>query len=215
MEDKTNAIRIKNFVYLVEKHFEGSINAFAKANDISPTPYYMILSGSRSFGAKVAKNIELIFKLQSGQLDVENCISTPRTVAQLPVYSNLLSAANGNTIFDEKIIRYHAVDRNDITNLGVKEENLCIFEIHGDSMIPELYEGQKIIVDTTQTDIIENRLYAISINNNIHIKKLFKELNSNNLIAHSENTAYPISYLNDNKELKIIGRVVYLLGKIL
>ncbi len=52
MSNIVNSIRINNFLSLVEKHFEGSINAFAKANEITPTPYYMILKGSRQFGSK-------------------------------------------------------------------------------------------------------------------------------------------------------------------
>ncbi|MBP9742804.1 MAG: helix-turn-helix transcriptional regulator [Burkholderiales bacterium] len=215
MSDKTNAIRIKNFLKLVEQHFEGSINAFATANDISPNPYYMIINGTRPFGVKAAKTVELIFKLQPGQLDAENCISSHSTVAQLPVYGNRLSAGNGNTIFDEEIIRYHAVDRNDIKTFGWKEENLCIFEVYGDSMTPKLYEGQKVIVDTAQSDIIDNRIYAISVHNDIFIKKLFKDIGSGSLIARSENTAYPEKNFTQNDEVKIIGRVVYLLGQAL
>ena len=80
-------------------------------------------------------------------------------------------------------------------------------------MSPELLEGQKVIVDTAQTEIIDNRIYAISVNHDIFIKKMFKELGSGALIARSENPSYPEKHFKENDELKIIGRVVYLLGK--
>lgn len=213
--DRVNAIRVNNFLRLVEEHFAGSVNAFAKTHGISPTSYYMILNGNRKFGSKVAKTVEQLFKLQPGQLDIEDGVTEYETVAQIPVYGNCLSAGNGNTIFEQNIVRYHPVDRNDIKIFGWKETNLCIFEVQGDSMTPELHEGQKVIVDTSQIEIIDNRIYAISVHNDIFIKKMFKELGSGKLIARSENTAYPEKHFNGNDEFKVVGRVVYLLGKAL
>lgn len=213
MSDRTSAIRAKNFLRLIAEHFDGSVNAFAKTHGISPTPYYMILNGNRQFGSKVAKTVEKFFKLQPGQLDIENGASEYETVVQIPVYGNRLSAGSGNTIFEQNIIRHHAVDLNDIKTFGWKEERLCIFEIQGDSMTPELHEGQKVIVDTSQIEIIDNRIYAISVHNDIFIKRIFKELGTGKLIARSENKAYPDKYFNDGDEFSIVGRVVYLLGK--
>ena len=215
VSDRVNAIRVNNFLRLVEEHFEGSINAFAKKFGISPTPYYMILNGSRQFGSKVAKTVEQLFKLQPGQLDVEDGATEYETVAHIPVYGNKLSAGNGNTIFEQDIVRHHAVDRNDIKIYGWKEDNLCIFQVQGDSMTPELHEGQKVIVDTSQIEVVDNRVYAISVHNDIFIKKMFKELGTGKLIARSENTSYPDKHFNGDDELRIIGRVVYLLGKTL
>lgn len=213
--DRLNAIRVNNFLRLVEEHFGGSINAFAKKHGISPTPYYMITKGTRQFGAKVAKTVEHLFNLQSGNLDLEGGLMEYETVIHIPVYSNRLSAGHGNTIFEQDILRYHSVDRNDIKLFGWKEENLCIFQIQGDSMVPELYDGQKVIVDTSQNEILDNRIYAISMENDIFIKKMFKEMGNDRLIARSENPIYPEKHFSIADGLRVVGRVVYLLGRVL
>jgi phage repressor protein C with HTH and peptisase S24 domain len=215
VSDRLNAIRVNNFLRLVKEHFDGSINAFAKKYGISPTPYYMITKGNRQFGSKVAKTVEQLFKLQPGNLDLDGGIAEYETVLHIPVYSNRLSAGHGNTIFEQNIVRYHSVDRSDIKIFGWKEETLCVFEIQGDSMVPELYDGQKVIVDISQNEIIDNRIYAISMENDIFIKKMFKEIGSGKLIARSENPVYPEKHFNMHDDLKVVGRVVYLLGRVL
>ncbi|MFN8770900.1 MAG: helix-turn-helix transcriptional regulator [Neisseriaceae bacterium] len=214
IETRTSAIRIKNFLKLIEEHFDGSVHAFAKKHNISPTPYYMILNGNRLFGAQVARKVEQLLNLSPGQLDIEEGAAEYGKVAHIPTYSNHLSP-DKSSIFEQEIVRHHAVDRNEIHTFGGKEENLCIFEIQGDSMKPLLREGQKIIVDTSQLEITDNRIYAISVNNEVFIRRMFKELGTGKLIARSENESYPENHFNSKDELKIIGRVVYSIGKIL
>lgn len=215
MSDKISAIRVNNFLHLVKEHFGGSINAFAKAHGISSTPYYMILNGNRQFGDKVAKTIERLFSLQPGHLDMEDAGAKYQAITQIPIYSNQLSTTNSDSILEQDIIRFQVIDKIDIQGFGWEEKNLCVLIVQGDGMAPELQNGQKVIVDTSQTEIIDNHIYAISINNNVFIKKMFKELGTGKLIARSENQSYPDKHFNSNDELKIIGRVVYLLGKLL
>ncbi|MCE3269546.1 MAG: prophage transcriptional regulator [Burkholderiales bacterium] len=167
MSDKISSIRVKNFLRLIEEHFDGSVNAFAKKFGLSPTPYYMIINGSRQFGSKVAHTVEQLLKLRPGQLDAENGATEYEIVVQIPLYGNILSADCGQNIFKQEIIRHHTVELNDIKRFGWKEENLCMFEVHGDSMAPELQDGQRIIVDTSQTEIVDVLKIEIILRNTL------------------------------------------------
>jgi len=213
MQDELSAIRIKNFLQLIKEHFKGSINAFAQKFGLNSTHYYLILKGDRPFGDKTAKTIERNLGLKPGQLDLKEGSEEYISAARIPIFANKLSAGNGYTIFDEEVVRYYAVDRHNLQRLGWDEKALCIFEIQGDSMTPKLYEGQYVIVDTSQTIVIDNRIYAIGVGDDIYIKKLFKDMVTHKIIAQSENPDYRDKILGDEDGLKIIGRVIYSLGQ--
>ena len=94
---------------------------------------------------------------------------------------------------------------------NLKPSNCKRFTVHGDSMQPTLFNGDKILVNTDDnTSISNNHVYAICVNNEIRVKRLIKQMNGD-LIIRSDNKAYPDEVIYHNDEsvyFHIIGRVI-------
>lgn len=83
------------------------------------------------------------------------------------------------------------------------------FRVSGDSMEPFLYDRDTILVNTAETNIIDNKLYAIRYGNELRVKYIIKKLNGG-LTLRSANPAYKdeeVSPEDVQLYITIIGRV--------
>ena len=214
LDNKMNIEKIRrdNLVKYIALNYKNK-RQFSLIHNINYGNLYTILKAERPFGERFARDLEANLGVTPGFFDqFEDNLSNHEQI-KIPIYGNKLSAGNGNNVFDEEIIGFHLLNTADLRNEGLDEKNLCAFYVSGDSMLPEIPDGAKILVDVAQKNLIDNKIYAISIESEIFIKKLFKELGTRNLILRSENKNYPDKIYNNTTDLKIIGRVVYLLGK--
>lgn len=85
-----------------------------------------------------------------------------------------------------------------------------IIGVVGDSMQPELYENDKILITTDfkyTSNPKKNSLYVIGIGNDIYIKR-YKQKRDNELIFTSDNKKYDDIRLNINDgSIRIIGKL--------
>ena len=172
---------------------------------------YSILKGDRPFGERLARDLEEKLELELGTLDHIDSNLTEQPVTKIAIYENKLSAGSGNKIFAEEVIGYHMFASDDLKNEGLDKKNLCIFFVRGDSMLPEIQDGAKVLIDISQRELVNNKIYAVSVNNEIFIKKLFQD--KNQIILRSENHDYKDKIYKTTDELNVIGRAVYILGK--
>lgn len=97
------------------------------------------------------------------------------------------------------------------TDNNLKPNDCKRFRVHGDSMEPTLYSGDKILVNTSDNlTISNNHVYAINFNNEVRVKRLLKQMNGD-LIIRSDNKEYPDEIIRANDEsvsFSIIGRVI-------
>lgn len=83
------------------------------------------------------------------------------------------------------------------------------FRVSGDSMEPFLYDRDTILVNTAETNVIDNKLYAIRYGNELRVKYIIKKLNGG-LTLRSANPAYKdeeVSPDDVQQHITIIGRV--------
>jgi phage repressor protein C with HTH and peptisase S24 domain len=81
---------------------------------------------------------------------------------------------------------------------------------HGDSMEPRIYDGDSLLIDVSQTDIIDGKTYVLRIENEVFVKVL-RKLPFGELAVISHNSdAYPLKTYTEEqcKKIEIIGRVV-------
>lgn len=69
---------------------------------------------------------------------------------------------------------------------GIKSENTRRFKVHGNSMESLLFDGDTVLVNMVETDVISGRVYAIRYGDELRIKRLFKKLDGG-LILRSDN----------------------------
>ena len=88
-------------------------------------------------------------------------------------------------------------------------EKLKIFKVHGDSMSPFLWDGDSITVDTAQTDILSDKVYAFCYAGSYRVKRLRKKMNGDVQVI-SDNPSWDVEVIpsEDTEQLHIIGRVV-------
>jgi len=86
---------------------------------------------------------------------------------------------------------------------------MVLMDIFGNSMAPELKDGDTVLVDQSQKGVLAGALYAVGIDDTIMIKRV--EKHPNKLVLLSDNTDYsPIFLQNAELEtIRIIGKVIW------
>lgn len=92
-----------------------------------------------------------------------------------------------------------------------KPENCVCCRVQGDSMEPTLYDGDTVLIDKSDIYRIDNgHVYAFFINDEIKIKRLYKNIRGDLAIV-SDNQMYDKEILRHDDEsivLNLIGRVI-------
>lgn len=89
------------------------------------------------------------------------------------LYDTYASAGSGY-INEEHMESKHLLFRKDtMIDCNVNASSARAIVVHGDSMWPELTDGQTIAVDTSATRIFNGEIYAINHNGEIKVKYLF------------------------------------------
>ena len=100
---------------------------------------------------------------------------------------------------------------SELTQNNWVKEQLCCFDVTGNSMEPILPDGARILVNTAIQDMIDGKVYVLRKGTEIFIKRLYKLFDEDKFIAKSDNPLYPelqIDLNNKKSDLKIIGMAV-------
>ncbi|SIQ22284.1 Phage repressor protein C, contains Cro/C1-type HTH and peptisase s24 domains [Paracoccus thiocyanatus] len=127
----------------------------------------------------------------------------------IPRYTVEASAGHGAMVQEEEGSGYYAFNRKFLERRGLKPCNLAVISVKGDSMEPELYDGDLILLDMAQTEPRDSRIYAVRFNSDLFVKRVM-ELPGNRIQLLSTNANYPPITVDaaDLDSIQIIGRVV-------
>ena len=210
---KISKTRFDNLMKLVNNNYQGSLNKLAKDLGKNVNAFYFIQRGERLLGEELARNIEEKLNLDFGYLDKIKSEDIIEDLIYIPEYSIKLSAGSGCEVIDETIIRHIPLLKSEIRLLGLKEQDLVIFTVDGDSMLPSLISGERVLIDTTQFNVIDNRIYAVCKDNNVWIKRLFIEPSTQKVFVTSDNKSYERFDYQADETVKVIGLAVQTLGR--
>jgi phage repressor protein C with HTH and peptisase S24 domain len=86
---------------------------------------------------------------------------------------------------------------------------MVLMDIFGNSMAPELKDGDTVLVDESQKAVIAGALYAVGIEDTVMVKRL--EKHPKNLVLQSDNKDYAPIFLQEDEmnRARIIGKVVW------
>lgn len=220
MQDITT-IRRNNLKALISSY--PSQVAFAEAVNKAPQQIGGMLNGSKSFGNRIAREIETKLGLTHGYLDQNDDerkyvkLSSVDEPAQedwirIPVLDieascgygsegGLPSIVGGIDIAPEFLLTMPGV----ISHYG-----LHVVNAHGDSMEPTIRDKAFCVVDTKQTRIMSDGIYCLTSENQIFIKRIQRNLDGTMLLI-SDNQIYK-PQLIDKVTLErttVVGRIVY------
>ena len=88
-------------------------------------------------------------------------------------------------------------------------QSMVLLQVYGDSMEPIMYNGDHVLIDQAQKEIISGRIYALGIEGSILIRRI--ERIPKMLMLISPNPNYPPVYLHRNDEtVCILGAIVWM-----
>lgn len=122
-----------------------------------------------------------------------------------------LSAGTGNIVILHDVDKQIAFRTTFLKKEGVKPENALSFRVSGDSVSDcHILDGSMVVINTAKKQPVEDKLFAIWIDDSYYIKKLVKV--GDMWFARSCNAEKKNQYpdIPINKEMSgIIGRVFY------
>lgn len=127
-----------------------------------------------------------------------------------------LSAGNGHEsieiIMDEKQPQAFRADW--IRRKGLKPVHLACMTADGPSMESRIQDGDALVVDTSQTEVVDGKVYGLWYDGGERVKRLHR-LPGGGLRINSDNPEFaPIDLLPTQLEhVHIIGRVVHVAGE--
>ena len=86
---------------------------------------------------------------------------------------------------------------------------MVLMDIFGNSMEPELKDGDTVLIDQSRTDIIAGAVYAVGIDDTIMVKRI--EKHPKRLVLLSDNTRYASINLERGEmdSVRVIGKVIW------
>lgn len=138
----------------------------------------------------------------------------PGEFVLIPRLSVRLAAGHGYEQVEPDMRQPLAFQAGWIRRQGLKPNKLLAMKAVGDSMADRIHDGDAVVVDTAQTDIVDGRVYALHYDGGERIKVLFR-IPGGGLRIHSRNPAYPDIVLTaaETEHVRVIGRVVHVSGE--
>nr|WP_242011489.1 XRE family transcriptional regulator [Acetobacter fallax] len=142
----------------------------------------------------------------------------------IPDYDVILSAGSGSEAPAHDKRRMVAIPKVMLPPLAAQNtRNLAYVTVRGDSMMPTIDSGDRVLLRTDVSDIRSGSIYAIRIDNSLLIKRLHLKTNGNVSVV-SDNPAYTPEELDaasirqmisdGGHPARILGRVIWRMGEV-
>jgi len=118
--------------------------------------------------------------------------------------------AGGGSLETNKNMKGMYGFRKDWIDKKGNPSRMILMDVSGDSMSPEIQDGDTVLVDQSQTDIFIGKIYAVSIGQEITVK--YVERAPDKIILHSANRLW------DDIDVDIrgdLGESVHIIGRVL
>jgi len=145
----------------------------------------------------------------SGPTFIKKSVSNDSIFKNIPKVKARLSAGGGSFEVGSEVEGYYAFRKDWLTTKGNRNK-MVLMDIFGNSMEPEMKDGDTILIDESQKDILAGAIYAVGIDDTIMVKRV--EKHPNKLVLLSDNKDYSPIYLQDNEinSVRIIGKVIWI-----
>lgn len=178
-------------------------SAITQARNKGAVPDKWILGLYRKFGLSpdwLEKGVGSIF-LKGGR-DAEG------EFTYIPKVQARLCAGGGSFEVDSGIEGYYSFQHAWLAGKG-SAEKMVLLDVFGNSMEPELKDGDTVLIDQARTDIIAGAVYAVGIDDTIMVKRVEKHPKS--LVLLSDNTRYAPIRLERGEidSVRILGKVIW------
>lgn len=142
----------------------------------------------------------------------QNTCYCPRgtELTMVPKVLARLSAGGGSLETDRNVKGMYGFRKDWVHKKG-NPSRMILMDVSGDSMSPEIQDGDTVLVDQSQTDIFVGKIYAVSIGQEITVK--YVDRAPDKIILHSANRLWDdieVDIRGDlGESVRIIGRVLW------
>ena len=151
---------------------------------------------------KIFKELDFLDE-NIGQKEESNLIISDEEMIFIPVMAKA-SAGNGYINFSNGPLYNKLIRKNGFN------EKCYLIEVVGDSMEPLIQDGSYVVIDPYQTEYLENKIYVVKYDEEMYIKRVIVDTESNLMILKSINPEYKDIYIPSEKGdmVQILGRAV-------
>jgi len=131
----------------------------------------------------------------------------------VPKVKARLSAGDGSFDVDQKIAGYYSFQKIWLRKKG-NPKNMVLMDIVGNSMEPELKDGDTVLVDRSKNEILAGAIYAVGVEDTVLIKRVEKL--PHKLVLISDNEKYSPTYItgDDINRVRVLGKVIWICREI-
>ncbi|MBU0992059.1 MAG: helix-turn-helix domain-containing protein [Proteobacteria bacterium] len=128
---------------------------------------------------------------------------------KVPKVTARLSAGGGSFENEATIEGYYSFRKDWLKSKGASDK-MVMMDVVGNSMEPELKDGDTVLVNQAHKDILAGAVYAVGVDDTILIKRVEKLPNT--LVLQSDNKNYSPIFLKGEeiKSVVIIGKVLWI-----
>ena len=117
--------------------------------------------------------------------------------------------AGGGSFETEGLVEGYYSFRADWLNSRGNPANMVLMEVIGNSMEPEIKEGDMVLIDQSRSDVLSGGIYAVGVEDTVMVKRVEKLPGT--LVLRSDNMDYsPILLSGDElNNVRVIGQVLW------
>jgi len=132
---------------------------------------------------------------------------------KIPKVSARLCAGDGSFEVGADIQGYYSFRKAWLSKRGVVDK-MVLLDIFGNSMEPEMRDGDTVLVDQSQKNILAGAIFALGIEDTIMVKRV--EKHPNKLVLRSDNRNYAPIYFEGQEadQVRILGKVIWVCREI-
>lgn len=166
--------------YGVESY--GSQSALCRASGVSNANLSRWLDGLPPKVNQVGPMFDVLgVKLDIPDSEKAHYVYVDKVAAKAGAGSSLVTSAES--------VGTYAFRKDFMAREGIRAKSCIMLDVVGDSMEPLLKEGDTIMVDQSQREILDGKTYLVAYGEELRVKHLFKS--PQGVILHSENPRYP------------------------
>jgi len=127
---------------------------------------------------------------------------------KIPKVSARLCAGNGSFEVGADVQGYYSFRKAWLNKRGIAGK-MVLVDIFGNSMEPEMRDGDTVLIDQSQKNILAGAIFALGIEDTIMVKRV--EKHPNKLVLRSDNRDYAPIYLEGQEvdQVRILGKVIW------
>lgn len=118
-----------------------------------------------------------------------------------------IAGAGATLETSDEVLGFYAFRADWLGTEHVSEKHSVLMDVRGDSMEPLLKNGDTLLVDQSDTEVMDGRIYVVTLGDELRVKRIQKSMRG--YVLRSENPRYADITVEgaDLAEFKVHGRV--------